>query len=294
MSDQLFTTHKHEVFIPKFGIDYKIFPFSDVHYNAPNCDRDKFHRWCDYAKRMIDEMDGRVLFIGVGDYDDMASTSEREYFQKFHSTTKDSLDTFMECKTQEFIDRIKFMKGRLIGMIEGNHYFKFQSGITSTQKMCEALNCKYLGGSSIIRLVFKYMKGSRASSIDIYAHHTAGSKGGGGRRVGSSINKLEDMSHVWFADIYLAGHDHKLNSAHPIMMYLDHHGYVKAKEQLLVRTGSFQKAWEDGREDYVATFNGKANNLSAPMINLIIRLEKNGKNSEFIEIDKSVTTGSFF
>lgn len=293
MSDKLFTTHKFEIQLPKFNIDYKLFPFSDVHYNAPNCDRKKFHKWCDNAKKMIDDMDGRVAFIGVGDYDDMASTSEREYFQKFHSTTKTSLDDFMGAKTQEFIDQISFMKGRLIGMIEGNHYFQFQSGETSTMRMCEALNCKYLGGASIIRLMFRLPSSDKRVALDIYAHHTAGSKGGGGRRVGSSINKLEDMSHVWFADIYLAGHDHKINGALPTMMYLDQKGNIKAKEQLLVRTGSFQKGWEPDTEDYPATFNGRGNNLSAPMINLIIRREK-VDGDERMYVDKSVTLGNFF
>jgi hypothetical protein len=66
---------------------------------------------------------------------------------------------FLDAVMTEFIDKakeIKFMENKLIGLIEGNHFGAFQSGITTTQMMCDKLKCKYLGGSAIIGLNFVY------------------------------------------------------------------------------------------------------------------------------------------
>lgn len=295
MSDQRFTVHRFEKKIPTFGIEVPLFIFSDVHRHAHNCDVHRWKKFLDFAKRKLDETEGNCLFLGLGDYDDLASTSERKILRSgLHDTTLQSMDDLMEEKTLELAHELFFMKGNLIGLIEGNHYYEFQSGETSTMRMCEALNTKYLGGASIIRLAFRHATRDNAViTLDIYAHHTAGGKGGGGRRVGSSINKIEDMSHVWFCDIYAAGHDHKMNASHPCMMYLDQSGCIKAKEQLLVRTGSFQMGWVPDSNDYVATFNGKPNFLGAPMIILRpIREKHNGHDQ--LRIDKALVTGRFY
>ena len=77
------------------------------------------------------------------------------------------------------------------------------------------------------------------------------------------------------------------------MMYLDQHGIVKSKEQLLVRTGSFQMGWVPDTNDYVATFNGKPNFLGAPMVLLRPKREKiHGR--ETLSIDKALVTGRFY
>lgn len=294
MSDSLFTTHRYQVNIPRYNEDYYLAIFSDVHRFASNCDVDRWQAWLQYCKN-IQKEHGRIYYLGLGDYDDMASTSERELFfkSKLHDTTIKSLDDVAQKRVDEYVKEISFMKDRLLGMIEGNHYYHFDSGQTSTMKMCDALRCKYLGGVSIIRLAFSSKSTHRFNTLDIYAHHTAGGKGGGGRREGSSLNKLEDMTHVWDADIYLAGHDHKFNTAMPSYLYLDRYMKVKQKERLLIRTGSFQKGWVPDTKGYVPTFSGKGNFLGAPII--ILRPERHEKKGdETFTIKKSVLTGNFF
>ena len=295
MSDSLFTTHRYEIPLAKYNEDYYLAVFSDVHRFAHNCDVDRWQDYLNYCKRLQKET-GRVYFLGLGDYDDMASTSERDLFfrAKLHDTTVKTLDDVADNRVKEFCKELDFMKNRTIGLIEGNHYYQFDSGQTSTMKMADHLKCKYLGGVSIIRLVF--VAGQTANkkvSLDIYAHHTAGAKSGGGRREGSSLNKIEDMSHVWDADIYLAGHDHKFNLGMPSMMYLDHRMRVKQKERLLIRTGSYQKGYVPETKGYVPTFSGKANFLGSPIV--ILRPTRDKKNKEdILSIKKSVLTGSFF
>jgi len=295
MSDSLFTVHRFDINLPKFNEDYYLAIFSDVHRFAHNCDVKGWKDYLQYCKSLEERNPGRVYYLGVGDYDDMASTSEREAFKyaKLHDTTVRTLDDIAQKRVVEFCEELSFMKGKLLGLIEGNHYYQFASGQTSTMKMCDALDCKYLGGVSIIRLAFHHEVSNRNVSLDIYAHHTAGSKGGGGRRAGSSVNKLEDMTHTWDADIYVAGHDHQFNTSYPTYLYLDQHMKVKEKDRLLIRTGSFQKGWLPGEEGYVPTFNGKGNFLGAPIV--MLRPTRDRSNDmERVYIKKSVLTGHFF
>lgn len=293
MSDQLFTTYRYQIDIDKFGEEFYIPIFSDVHRFAYNCDIDRWQSFLRFCKNLEEKNPGRVRYIGLGDYDDMASGSEREAFAhaRFHDTTVQTLDDLIEKRTKEYCKELEFMKGKIIGLIEGNHHYRFQSGETSTNRMCQLLETKYLGGVSIIRIAFK-SKGTSVCCMDIYAHHTAGAKGGSGRKSGSSLNKLEDMAEVWNVDLILAGHDHKLNIGFPVRMYLDGRMKVKQKEMVLVRTGSFQKGWVPDTQGYVPTFNGKANFLGAPIIKLIP--SRSCKNyEEELKVKISVLAGDY-
>lgn len=297
MSDQLFTTHKFRIPFEMYGQEIGLLPFSDVHYGAYNHDANNWQRMLNKVKDLSKQMP--IYFLGGGDYIDLASTSERKIFgdDKIHDTSRDTLDGLAYKITEEYIEQIKFMKGRTIGMIEGNHHYRYNSGQTNTMQMCQALECKYLGGISIIRLVFEYQKGNGAVSLDLYNHHTAGSKGGG-RREGASLNNLENMMHVVDADIYLAGHDHKFNLALPSTVYLDHQMNIKERERMLVRTGSFQKGWMPDHSGYVPTFNGRPNYLGCPLIVLTPHRGKvrkqDGSYAETLSVKKSVRAGDWF
>src|ERR1035438_10483365 len=91
----------------------------------------------------------------MGDYFDTYSTSERRILKddKLHESTLDRFDTQLMSDTLHFKKEIEFMEGRLIGLIEGNHFGTFSStGITTTQKLAEMLDTKYLGVCSLIHL----------------------------------------------------------------------------------------------------------------------------------------------
>jgi hypothetical protein len=296
VSDSLFTTHRFEITLDKFGEDFFIPVFSDVHRYAYNCNVPGWLAFLDYCKK-LQKINKNVYYLGLGDYDDLGSNSERMKLShsELHDTTYDSLDEYMDKRTSDFSRELDFMKGRIIGLIEGNHHYKFSAGDTSTMRMCQYLKTKYLGGISIIRLVFKYKgaDGGKHLALDIYAHHTAGSKGSGGRKAGASLNKLEDMADVWDVDICLAGHDHRMNSGFPVRLFLDKHMNVKQRDILLVRTGSFQKGWIPGKQGYVPTFNGKPNFLGCPILKLTPTREGVHSNHEILSVKKSVMMGDY-
>lgn len=243
----LFTLHTHEIKLTKLNDPLRIVFFGDVHRDSPNHARDHWRRFLDYARGLRN-----AVFFGMGDYLDATSSSEREILSgpgsRLHETTKADLAELTEKKIETFAHELEFMRGRLIGLLNGNHYFDFQSGINSDQKLCEKLGCKFLGVSSFVRLAID-THGSH-SAFDIWAHHGAG----GSRLIGGSINRVDQMREHAEADCYVMGHDHRRAAvpANPRMCLKNSNGKLSLQErqQWLVRSGSFLKSYEDGRASY--------------------------------------------
>lgn len=243
----IFTIHEFSIPCGKYNEPKYLIPFGDVHRSSDMFAKEKWHDFLDWARKKRD-----CYFLGMGDYDDLASTTERIVLgdNSLHTSTVKSLEQLYRENTAAFCKEISFMKGRLLGLVEGNHYGKFSSGITTTQLMCQNLECKYLGVSSFIRLKLVESK-SNILNIDLFAHHGKG----GGKRTGSSINSVEDMMRIADAQIYLMGHDHRKSVSAVNKLYLtEGNGSVKIDDKriLLIRTGSFLKGYENNTASYVA------------------------------------------
>ncbi len=252
MSDAIFTTHRVEIPVKKLNEPIYLLPFGDVHRFAPMCDEERWHEFLDWAKNKSKQ--GQCYFLGMGDYDDLASTSERFIIKNphLHESTAESLDDYARDRVRRMADEMSFMKGKLIGLVEGNHHWKFENATTSTQYMCEQLGCKYLGGNSFIRLSFRlaYTKTNKRASLDMFVHHGRGSA----RLHGSSLNTVQQMEQTANADIYLMGHDHKKGVSTMNKLELkEGKGSIALhkKKILLGRTGSFLKAYTEGKASYV-------------------------------------------
>lgn len=244
-----FTIHE---FSPKFKRGEKIFivPFGDVHRSTKRCSEVKWKEFCYNMSSRI-ALGENIYFLGMGDYDDFMSAGERIKIQNadLHETTEEKIDEVLDRHVNILVKELEFAKGRFIGLIEGNHYGRyFNSGITTTQKMCEMLQCSYLGGSSFIRL--SLAMGEKRMAVDIFAHHGLG----GGSTGGSSINSVERMATVAEADIYLMAHDHKKWGFKSSRLRLTHGSQFNIQDRQLLfgRTGSFLKAYEPGTHGYVA------------------------------------------
>lgn len=280
-----FTTHYFEIPFDKFNEPIYLIPFGDVHRFADNCDE---RHWLDFIKWA--ETKERCFFLGMGDYDDFASTSERYALSsaKFHDTTKRYIEDGAKKRTYDFAEEIKFMKGKLIGLLEGNHHFAFSSGVTSTQLMCESLNCRYLGVSSFIRLTFRCSKGNHNIDIDIWAHHGLGA----GRRAGASVNKVEDMLRVAEADIYLMGHDHHkwVDFVHRMRLgrSIKEKTVLNSRKILLGRTGSFQIGYIPNKSNYVSSFAMPPTDLGVIKIELTPKRFRGERESVEVDIHASI------
>jgi len=254
-NDSIFTTHYLEINLPSTaaGSHINIQPVGDVHRFAPNCVVEKWKNFCQWAKK---EDTPYTYYLLMGDMDDFASSSERQILtsEKLHESTKKFFDRHACKAIDELIGEIDFMKDRTIGCIQGNHYWEFESGESSTQYIAEALNSKWLGDVAYIRLKINFPKTHQSSMVDIVAAHGKA----GGQLVGTSINQVEKLREIFpSADIYIMGHDHH-KGAWPVSVlevtnksHLNNDLIVKQKRQWLARSGSFLAGYAEGEQSYV-------------------------------------------
>jgi hypothetical protein len=234
----------------ELGKPFKLIPFGDVHRDS---DMHAASEWKHFLAEMRKEKN--ALFLGMGDYGDGVSTSERIVLgnEGLHDTTRRTMQGVYKGVTATLANELAFMRGRMIGMLGGNHYFTFDNGDTTDHMLAAALKTKFLGVCSFIRLSLRF-KGRPATnaSIDIFAHHGKG----GGSTPGASLNTIEKMASTADADFYFMGHTHdkKCAPSTPRLKLMasgpSSELRVRARTPWLGRTGSFLKAYEDGRISY--------------------------------------------
>jgi len=243
----LFTTHGFTIPI-KYNRPFRLVFFGDVHRDSPNHAHGKWQEFLDYSRGLKD-----AWFFGMGDYLDSTSTTERECLgniaPKMHETFRNDVQALQLAKCELFAKEVAFMKGRIVGMLNGNHYFQFQSGINSDQKICELLAAKYLGVCSFTRLTF--LEHGRHHTRDIFAHHGMGAA----RLVGGSLNRVAQMAEGAEADLYCMGHDHKKGAlpAQPRLFLQNNNTkglHVEQREPIIIRSGSFLASYENGVVNY--------------------------------------------
>lgn len=280
----IFTLHKYDIPVKKMGEPIYLIPFGDVHRDSPMCHVDKWHEFLDWAKKKE-----RCIFLGMGDYVDLASTSERRllHSKDLHESTLTTLDNIYKKHSDKFVKEIEFMRGKLIGLIEGNHYAELGNGTTTTQRMCDALNTKYLGVMSVVRLTFRH--GNRRCAVDIVAHHGRGA----GRMLGSSLNGVQKMAETVHGNIYLQGDDHRklVGMTTKLEIESNDSGGIDLRhvKQMFLRTGSFLKGHEDGKASYIVDANLNPTDLGVVKIELTPRRDRaKGGDRFYIDIHASI------
>jgi hypothetical protein len=277
-----FEVYTYPVKYQEYGKPIYVIPFGDVHRSSPNCHEEKWLEFCQWAR-----IKKNAYFIGMGDYDDLASGSERILLNNkaLHDSTRYTLEDLYRKLTDKFAKELSFMDGRIIGLIEGNHYGEFENGTTTTQRLAEKLKCKYLGSSAFIRLSLSTAnKHGGSNSIDIWAHHGLG----GARLVGGSLNKVQQMAEIADASIYLMGHDHKKSIGTVSQLGLSNTGHGETslhhKKKLFCRTGSFLRGYVPGGRSYVAKKMLNPTDLGVVKIEITPKRSKAG-GSDITELD---------
>lgn len=243
----LFRVHSHKIKV-RVGEPLHLVVFGDIHRDSPNHADGAWQDFLEYARGLK-----HALYLGMGDYVDSTSSSERDCLANsgihFHDTIKRDLQELAAAKVKLLAKELGFMRGKLIGMVNGNHYFSFNDGCNTDQKLCGELDTFYLGVSCFIRLTLLYSE-TRKQTLDIWAHHGAGA----GRLMGGSINRVDQMREHAEADVYIMGHDHKRMAvpATPRLSLIHTKTglAVKSRQQWLVRSGSFLASYRDGESNY--------------------------------------------
>jgi hypothetical protein len=258
MSDSTFTTLSFSTSV-KRNTPFRIYPIGDQHCESKGHDAGRYRETLAEMKR-----DPAALFCFMGDEHDLASFSERRAIRNagLHESTLHDLDQRALEKCHTFVEQHAWMSGRIMFMIQGNHYWSFtsdsagdgvRSGMSSTQWIAAKLGTQWAGWLTYCRLFMYTGTSSSQTSIDIVASHGKA----GGKLVGTAYNQVAELRGIFpAADIYLMGHDHKRGAVPDSSLYMSYAnasgvGTLKQRRQWMCRTGSYLRGYVPGEEGYI-------------------------------------------
>lgn len=194
-----------------------------------------------------------AIFLGLGDYTDFLSPSNRQKLNSvnLYDQATDVIDDKASDLVHELFDLyLRPTVGRWMGLLHGHHWAHLKSGETTDMLLCELLKARFLGTSAFVRLIFQYqsrdMKRPEQYHYTLWAHHGCG----GGMKVASPLNKLENMVPYVDADMLVMGHTTKKPAAS--IDRLTPRWNVRGEPHLhhrtifLVNSGGFAQGYQQG------------------------------------------------
>ena len=180
--------------------EIKVLPVSDYHFADPHSDHKKILREIEYIKNNDD-----VFFIMNGDILDCAiSSSIGDTYEAQYSPMQE-----LQVCTELF----EPIAHKCLCVVKGNHenrHYK-TNGVDLTYLMAKQLKIedRYSPTTAVIFLRFGHLDGKqRAHGRKVCYTFYVAHGNGGGRREGSKINRLADLSSIVDTDIYVVGHTH--------------------------------------------------------------------------------------
>lgn len=251
----IFETCKRTAIV-KAGEPLTLVFVGDVHHGSALHSEEAWRTFCNEYRNRND-----CLFFAMGDFLDLLSATERSAMlaTALHESTKETWEDICEKRIEEFTETIRWMRGRLVVALEGNHYIQFRDGTTTAQRILAKLNrglpdkfrASYGGDCCIVWLTLRLGKSSTPRSISLALHHGVG----GGRTTGSMFNSLDQMERCVRAEIYCMGDDHQRGGVpqQVLVPVLAHHGECIVEDRTIIklRSGSFQRGYVKGKSSYV-------------------------------------------
>ena len=233
----------------KKGASLWICPFNDIHYNTDECDKERFHRYIAWGVARKKAGDS-ILGIGLGDYNDTLSPSERAAIVSakggygLHETTLREFDKLVEGQTLSFSKAVWDWRGDIAMLLEGHHYSCYSGvynqrklrGATTTEHLCRLLGATYGGQLGILDLHFGH--GLRLVVVATHGY-------GGARTPGARVIKRVRMNEVYEGDLYLMAHDNTKMAISDNVLSHDKSGKFVSRKRTYCGVGSFQKAYPD-------------------------------------------------
>lgn len=227
-----------------------IMPLGDIQldpdltaYGVPrSCDIERLRKHVQWG------VDRGAYFLGMGDYVDVASPSNRAKLKAVGFY--DNITALMEKAAFEAEDELKEIlaptRGRWLGLLEGHHFFEYESGQTTDTRLAEWLGCPHLGTSTLVNVRFPRERGRGTPNFTVWAHHGRG----GGKLLSGPLNQLEHVLKSFEADVYLVGHHHK-QVAGKYQRLVGEFPYsgkprLRHKSVILASTGSFLRGYTQG------------------------------------------------
>jgi hypothetical protein len=214
-----------------------VLPVGDLQLGAPGCDIDRFKRHMEWG------MEHGAYFLGMGDYVDVASPSNRQAIRSIdvYDSVTEQLEEGAAAKVGQFLDLVRGSEGRWLGLLEGHHFWPFMDGTTSDVRIAQQLRAPFLGTCAFVRLRFAD-KSNHKLTCTIWCHHGSGS----GSAQAAPLTKLERLVGWFEADIYLMGHYSRKGALPVSRLYMADGGRLRHKKLILASTGGFVKAYDQG------------------------------------------------
>lgn len=205
-----------------------LMPIGDIHFGSNGFPLERFKTHIEWG------MDRGATFIGMGEYLDFTSASQRGIIGQLRDEPRKQMDEKVHQLIDELGEILKPTVGHWIGLIEGDHRWEFRNSISADQYLCQFLGCDFLGTSALVRLKMGIPHHPEADTI-LYVHHGIGSS----RTAGGHLHRVEDLLKFIDADIYLMGHSHaKLVS--PIdRQHISPDGIHYHRTKVIGRTGAW-------------------------------------------------------
>jgi len=226
----------HETRVPYvYGDEFTIKPLYDVHYGNTYCDTKAL-------KAYLADCDDKTYIIGGGDSIDAIITKDFKRYMKHSDATE--TDAVIDEQVDGLYEILAPYKERFIGLMDGNHEHTITKhcGTNPMRRLSEKLGCVHLGYSCFVRLVFHEPDGGRVRTITIKAHH---GWGGGTRTEGGSITKYSKDKASWVADMFMYGHDHRLQSTRSVTIGAGANRKMVTKHKFIFLCGSYLKTLSD-------------------------------------------------
>ncbi len=217
----------------------KVIPVGDLHIGADGFNLERL------AKTIEHGVKEGAWFIGMGDYCDFVSESNRE--RLINAGLYDTARTIIDDAADKILDKIKDAlapsRGRWLGVLEGNHYYLYESGVTTDVSLAAYLKAPFLGTCGLVQV--RMIAPPRESiTCSFWAHHGYGPGGTGG----AVLTKLHRAMEAFEADVCLMAHYHQLVTHKVSRLYatVSPNPRILGKPKLLVGTGSFMAGYEQG------------------------------------------------
>ncbi|MEM4300357.1 MAG: metallophosphoesterase [Candidatus Caldarchaeum sp.] len=218
-------------------------PLGDLHIGSPAFDKQKF---LERVKAIARDPDRYTIIMG--DIIDNVRPYRRGVVDKrftFHGVDRSVMTPTEQIRL--FHDYVNPIKHKILGVLWGNHEFTTMEYDEFRETVCrlpDGTVLPFLGSMCFLRLVVS--NGAMTRSWNVWACH--GSYGGMKR--GGAINRLEDLSLQYDADVYLHAHTHLKEFSVASAWTITPDGGLDEWRRIYVLTGTFMRKHVVGFDSY--------------------------------------------
>lgn len=209
----------------------------------------------------------------MGDYVDFCRTTFRAYIKSYQadeSSVKQLNSIAYGIEDDLYRRYLKRIEKKCLGLIEGNHTWICDKGISTGQRLASKMGCPYCFDMGGVNLVVEDGREKGIQTLRILVHH--GDFGGSAITPGGDLNSMVKRGSSWLVDVNLFAHTHKKMAYKEPLMTWGLRGRHEIQEipHAYIRTGGFLRGYRecDERGRYAEKKMLKPNELGHVTIKL--------------------------